>query len=109
MDLQRTFGFTELSFADWTRFIVSKDMLIEPDTSITLSAVFSERYLTILAKVWPNLRPAEASQIVSLLEPVPCISTKKGMHKPAESYLPKVDLFEDRERHPSPSHHYVQN
>ena len=83
--------------AEWARYIVSKEMLSGVETSITLSAVFAERFLNVLAKVWPNLRPAEASQIISLLEPIACIPTKKGMHKPAESYLPKVDLFEDCE------------
>lgn len=82
---------------DWVRHLTSTSLLEEPDTSITLSPAFAERVLSVLAKIWMNLRSNESASVVAMLKPLPCIPTKKGMVVPSEAYLPNVTLFEDCE------------
>jgi hypothetical protein len=94
-DLHRVFGITELTVQDWMRYLTSATVLSTVETSITLSPAFAERILGVLSKIWMNLRADQSSQVVSMLKPLACIPTKKGMVTPTEAYLPKVTLFED--------------
>lgn len=96
-DLKRVFGLNELSLSEWVAHLVSIDILREVDTSITLSAVFSEKVLGTLARCWANVRVQETAEIIKMLQGVSCIPTKKGMSLPNEAYLPRVDLFDDCE------------
>lgn len=80
---------------DWVKYLASDQMLKTAETSITLSPAFSERVLSVLAKIWMNLRADQSSQIAAILRPLNCIPSKKGMVPPTEAYLPKVTLFDD--------------
>lgn len=96
-DLARVFGWTELSLASWLSHIVelalSKDTA--PDTNIELSPVFSEKVFGILARAWGSMPSHRHEEIAKIVKDVACIPTRKGMHKPGDSYFANVSLFED--------------
>ena len=96
-DLQRIFGWSELTVAGWLSYLVGMSGQKETpiDVNFTLSAPFAERVLGIVARAWGSLPSPQQEEISKLLKEVTCIPTRKGMQKPADSYFANVSLFED--------------
>jgi len=64
-------GFNELRLQDWVSFLVSPALsglpTSSPETDMRVSAVFSERILTVIAKAWPSLNAQSQASIFSTL------------------------------------------
>jgi hypothetical protein len=91
------FGWKELSVVDWVSYLASPagQTVLPPDHNLTISPVFAERVLGILARAWPSSSKDQLSQLATLLGGSTCIPTNLGMRKPKEAYLPSVNLFPD--------------
>lgn len=96
-DLFRVFGWSELTMSQWVTYVVglsnTKDVAV--DSSIQLSPTFAEKVLGILARSWGSLSVQQQNAVVEALKDVPCIPTRRGIHKPTEAYFSNVSLFED--------------
>lgn len=96
-DMNRVFGWTELTVPSWVEYIVSlsQDKDTPIDVNMQLSAPFAEKVLGIIARAWGSLPVQQHEEISATLKEIVCIPTRKGMQKPSESYFANVSLFED--------------
>lgn len=78
----------ELSIYHWTQYISTNKPELET------SAEFAERILMVISKQYPHLS-TKSHDVVSLLKPKKCISTRFGMKLPGDAYFPSVNLFDD--------------
>lgn len=95
--LKAAFGWTELGLVSWVAFLVAPDSQASllPEETITLSAVFAEHVLGIVAKAWSTLGVKDQESLVYILKNQACVPTVAGMKTPDESYLPNVSVFPD--------------
>ncbi|EMD37151.1 hypothetical protein CERSUDRAFT_115067 [Gelatoporia subvermispora B] len=94
--LMTVFSWKELTILDWLKYITdSTNSSIDAEHNITLSPVWAERVLQMLARAWQNLPKASQEEIITLLREKPCVPTSNGMKLPAESYFPSAHLFQD--------------
>ncbi|OCH90810.1 hypothetical protein OBBRIDRAFT_834709 [Obba rivulosa] len=94
--LMAVFSWKELTVADWVKFVTDlSNPSIDAEHNVTLSPVWAERVLQVLARAWQNLSKASQEEIVALLRDKPCIPTSSGMKLPTESYFPSAHLFAD--------------
>ncbi|KAG6862295.1 hypothetical protein C0995_015992 [Termitomyces sp. Mi166 len=95
-DLTTSFPWTELSIPDWVGHICSLPVRkANPDVDITLSALWAERVLLVVAKAWPNLPGPAKGEIYTHLRTLPCIPTSAGMKTPDQSYFAHANIFND--------------
>lgn len=98
-DLCRVFGWRELTVAAWVQYMIELDRSPAPDVreahGLTQSAAQAETVLSTLAWAWGHLPKPQATEIVQLLRPLPCIPTRAGMKRPYEAYFASVSLFQD--------------
>ncbi|GAA5899994.1 hypothetical protein JCM6882_007020 [Rhodosporidiobolus microsporus] len=97
-DMQRVFGWTELSLAEWVGHLLSpaltgKDAKVETD--VLKSSTFAEKVLGVLAKAWHGTPAIAQQNIIALLADKALIPTRQGPKKPSEAYFPNVSLFPD--------------
>ncbi|UZJ56469.1 hypothetical protein CBS101457_005789 [Exobasidium rhododendri] len=96
-DLNRVFGWNELTVAAWLRHVVSLCQKKETPTEVNLqtSPPFAEKVIGIIARAWGSLPAQQHEEVSSVLKEIACIPTRKGMQKPTDSYFSNVSLFED--------------
>ncbi|GAA5832862.1 hypothetical protein JCM11251_000508 [Rhodosporidiobolus azoricus] len=96
-DMQRVFGWSELSLAEWVGYLLSPAMSGKgrEETDLVRSAVFAEKALGVLAKAWHGTPATTQQTLTSLVADKPIIPTRSGQKKPGESYFPNVSLFPD--------------
>lgn len=89
-------GWEDLQMLPWLRWlIVEAPERLQPEQDIQKSASFAKTVLTVISKQWAGLSPASKASVIELLGSRTVIPTKMGLKKPAESYFPSVNLFED--------------
>ena len=97
-EMARVFDWSELTVPVWLSHIVKISAAPKApaiDANIQLSPTFSEKILLIIARAWGSLSPHQQAEIASILRPIPCIPTRKGMQPPEEAYFANVSLFSD--------------
>ena len=89
-------GWEDLQMVPWLRWLILEipDEL-KPEKDIQASMSFAKSVLPVISKQWDGLSSSSKVSVVELLTPRTIIPTKIGMKKPAESYFPSVNLFED--------------
>ncbi|RIA98330.1 hypothetical protein C1645_140577 [Glomus cerebriforme] len=87
-DLEKWVGLSELSLANWARFIVNKPELENNST-------FAKKVHQILAKSLNSIPQTDKDIIHQLFIHKSCIPTKFGMKIPDEAYFHNVNLFSD--------------
>lgn len=92
---QLTFAFhwTELTLVEWLRFIATSGP--SPEYDLSVSTLWSERVLGILARAWPSLSSHMKDEIVQVLKSSACIPTSHGPKIPEETYFANADIFHD--------------
>ncbi|GAA6015207.1 hypothetical protein JCM11491_000504 [Sporobolomyces phaffii] len=97
-DLNRIFQFSELSLAEWLRYLFSESMAGKAsriETNILESPAFGERVLGVLAKSWAQTSVVAQRELSTILADKAVIPTRAGPKKPGEAYFPNVSLFDD--------------
>ncbi|CAI2169488.1 1796_t:CDS:2 [Funneliformis geosporum] len=87
-DLDKCFGFSELSLVIWAKFIVN-------NPNLESSPAFAERVHNILEKNLKKTRTYDKEIIRQLFVQKKCIPTEFGMKFPNEAYFQNVNLFSD--------------
>lgn len=89
-------GWEDLQMVPWLRWLVLEipDDL-KPEKDLQASMSFAKAVLPVISKQWEGLSLSSRGSVIELLAPRTIIPTKIGMKKPAESYFPSVNLFED--------------
>ncbi|EGX50158.1 hypothetical protein AOL_s00076g363 [Orbilia oligospora ATCC 24927] len=90
-------GWRELDLVEWALYLASPETLsqIAIEHNITLSAQFAAHFHAILAKPWKKLVPNDKNAIATVLKPISCVPSSKGMKRPGEAYFPTVKIFKD--------------
>lgn len=89
-------GWEDLQMLPWLRWLVLEGPgNLKPDQDFQASVSFAKAVLPVISKQWDGLSSASKTSVIELLAPRTVIPTKMGMKKPAESYFPSVNLFED--------------
>ncbi|BGP12853.1 hypothetical protein JCM10213_005226 [Rhodosporidiobolus nylandii] len=97
-DLQRVFGFQELSLLEWMKFLVSPAMTgkgAKAETNALQNPAFAEKVLAVLAKGWHATPATSQRELCALLAEKAVVPTSQGLKKPTEAYFPSVSLFPD--------------
>ncbi|KAG7090828.1 hypothetical protein E1B28_009910 [Marasmius oreades] len=87
------FQWKELSVLDWLQHVCIVPCSVEFD--IRLSPPWAEKVLGVIVRAWPSASTQIKTQIISLLNSLPCIPTCNGMKKPEEAYFASADIFHD--------------
>ncbi|EGO00977.1 hypothetical protein SERLA73DRAFT_87350 [Serpula lacrymans var. lacrymans S7.3] len=91
-----SFGWRELSIADWIQYILKPDVLAaNVDNDITKSPVWAERVLMVILRGWPNMSNEARNTVATSLKDKTCIPTSSGMRLPREAYLSSANIFKD--------------
>lgn len=89
-------GWEDLQMVPWLRWLISRTPHdLKPENDLQASMSFAKAVLAVISKQWDGLSPSSKVSVIEMLAPRTIIPTKIGMKKPAESYFPSVDLFED--------------
>lgn len=91
-------GWEDLQMVPWLRWLTENTggrREIPSEQDLTQSPSFAKAVLSIISKQWDGLSQSSKATVIELLTPRATIPTKQGMRKPAESYFPSVNLFED--------------
>jgi Protein of unknown function (DUF3684) len=95
-DISSAFPWTELTIPKWLGHVCSTDVRIaNVDQDLTISPIWAERVLTILARAWATLSAPAKEEIFSHLGDITCIPTSSGMKIPDQSYFPQANIFSD--------------
>jgi hypothetical protein len=93
-----SFGWQELTIADWLRHISQPEIMsADPTHDFTQSIEWAERVLSVLSTVW-SLPPDELYGLaMSIFGSTNCIPTSHGLCSPEESFLSSasITLFRD--------------
>jgi len=95
-DLTSSFPWTELTIPEWVGYICSsaaRKATVEYD--LTLSATWSERVLSIIARAWPSLSASARTEVHGHLKTLTCVPTSSGMKSPEQSYFVQANIFHD--------------
>lgn len=91
-------GWEDLQMVPWLRWLVENAGgrgQLSLDQDFEKSPSFARAVLPVISKQWDGFSQSSKSTIIELLAPRTIMPTKLGMRKPAESYFPSVNLFED--------------
>lgn len=89
-------GWEDLQMLPWLRWLILEGHdYLKPEQDFQASTSFAKAVLPVISKQWDGLTSASKTSVIELLTPRTIIPTKIGMKKPAESYFPSVNLFED--------------
>ena len=95
-DLMKAFGWQELTVLDWVQNAVNPMVCSSnPAYDLSLSAVWAERVLNVVAKAWPTISRPIQEEILKLLKDKHCIPTSSGMKLPEETYFQTAHIFSD--------------
>lgn len=92
-DLQ-ALGWKELSIVDWLQFMTSRGQ-DQTVPNLTTDFQLAVKTLSKIDYLWGSLSQQENSQVIKLLQTVPCIPTQLGMKAPSEAYLQEIPMFPD--------------
>ncbi|KAG8964407.1 hypothetical protein FRC03_001808 [Tulasnella sp. 419] len=95
--LRSFFGWRDLGVVEWVEYLVAPSSLksLQADENMTVSPMFSEKVLNIVAKMWTNLSKQQQTQMVTLLKDRTVIPTRSGLKTPGESYFSNANVFQD--------------
>jgi len=94
--LLSVFPWRELSIIDWVRHIADPSVCAKStEFDLNNSAIWAEKVLQVLARVWPNLSRPAIADIVLLFKNKTCVPTPMGMKVPEESYFSSAAIFHD--------------
>ncbi|KAF7315310.1 hypothetical protein MIND_00045600 [Mycena indigotica] len=93
--LSSAFPWTDLPIQKWLRHICDVRASCSVEFNLSVSAIWAERVLVVLASAWPSLSNEVKAEIKDILRSIPCIPTSAGLKLPEESYFLKADLFHD--------------
>ncbi|KAF8513724.1 hypothetical protein BU17DRAFT_95084 [Hysterangium stoloniferum] len=94
--LSSLFGWTDLTIPMWLQHLLSLPIQNgDSKTDLTKDAIWAEKVLGVLARVWPSLSKEDQVDIVGLLRSTTCIPTKFGMKEPSQSYFLNANVFPD--------------
>lgn len=89
-------GWEDLQMIPWLRWLLLEGRgYLKPEQDFQTSASFARAVLPVISKQWDGLSVSSKTSATELLSPRTIIPTKLGMKKPAESYFPSVNLFDD--------------
>lgn len=89
-------GWADLQMIPWLRWLLLEGRgHLKPEQDFQTSASFAKTILPVISKQWDGLSPSSKTSVIELLTPRTVIPTKIGLKKPAESYFPSVNLFDD--------------
>ena len=91
-------GWEDLQMVPWLRWLVENAGgrgQLSSDQDLERSPSFARVVLPVISKQWDGLSQSSKLTIVELLASRTIMPTRLGMRKPAESYFPSVNLFED--------------
>lgn len=94
-DFKGLFGWSELGVPDWITNLVNPTTRKEAGVDITLDAVFAERVLGVIARVWTSMNAVQQQDVCNKLKDVPCIPTRAGIKVPNEAYFANAHVFPD--------------
>lgn len=86
-------GWDDLQLVPWLRWLVSAHL--PPNQDFEKSPLFAKKVLPVISKQWDGLSQSSKSTIVEIMSSRTVIPTKLGMRRPADSYFPSVNLFDD--------------
>ena len=93
-----SFNWCEFTIIDWLQHISQPDVMsTNPDHDFSKSALWAERVLTILSRVWSSLSNEMHSSAKKVFAGKKCIPTSCGLSFPELSYFPNTNmtLFSD--------------
>lgn len=95
--LTELFGWSALNLHEWVAFLTSLPPREHPapEHDPTVSPIFAEKLLMVLAKGWPNTSKVNQDDIVQRLSGVTCAPTQQGLKLPADAYFPGAHIFPD--------------
>ncbi|KAI8915690.1 hypothetical protein EDD86DRAFT_185483 [Gorgonomyces haynaldii] len=85
--LGRYLGWSQLKLIDWVQFIVN-DPMFKTEQGL-------ERIMQTISRHIYQIDAPQRVMIISLLQPLPCVLSDKGLIVPNHCYFQKVNLFED--------------
>lgn len=89
-------GWADLQMIPWLRWLLLEGLgHLKPEQDFQTSASFAKTVLPVISKQWDGLSPSSKTSVIELLTPRTVMPTKMGLKKPAESYFPSVNLFDD--------------
>jgi hypothetical protein len=95
-DISSTFPWTELTIPKWLEHICNTEVrLANVNQDLTISPIWAERVLSILARAWPTLSAPAREEVFSHLGAIACIPTSSGMRTPDQSYFTQANIFND--------------
>jgi hypothetical protein len=95
-DISSTFPWTELTIPKWLEHVCSTEVRLgNVDQDLTISPIWAERVLYILARAWATLSAPAKEEVFSHLGAIACIPTSSGMRAPDQSYFPQANIFND--------------
>ncbi|KAF8629109.1 hypothetical protein AX17_005695 [Amanita inopinata Kibby_2008] len=95
-DMSNCLLWTELTIRDWVKHICSPMVLnANVENNIDTSPHWSERVLSILARIWPSWPTTTREEVKTLLATRTCIPTSNGMKTPSCAYFASADIFHD--------------
>lgn len=86
-------GWDDLQLVPWLRWLVGAHL--SPDQDLEKSPLFAKKVLPVLSKQWDGLSQVSKSTVIELMSSRTVVPTKLGMRRPADSYFPSVNLFDD--------------
>lgn len=95
-DISSAFPWIELTIPKWLEHVCStKVRTANVHQDLTISPIWAERVLTILARAWATLSAPAKGEVFSHLGAIACIPTSSGMRIPDQSYFPQANIFND--------------
>ena len=95
-DISSAFPWVELSIPKWLEHVCNpKVRSANVNQDLTISPIWAERVLTILARAWTTLSAPAKGDVFSHLGAIACIPTSSGMRIPDQSYFPQANIFND--------------
>ena len=94
--LSSCFPWPEFTVMNWVLYITDLQAgTFDAQWDITMSPIWADRVLGVLARAWPSLGAASKDRVCKLLVDKTCIPTSCGMKMPPQAYFPNVNMFQD--------------
>ena len=89
-------GWGDLQLVSWLRWLLEGDKAhLKQDLDVEKSDSFAKAVLQVVSKQWDGLSQSSKTDVIQLISSRSVIPTKLGLKRPAESYFPSVNLFDD--------------
>lgn len=89
-------GWQDLQMVPWLQWLLLEGCdYLKPEQDFQTSEKFAKAVLPVISKQWDGLSSSSKTSVLELLTPRTIVPTKIGLKRPAESYFPSVNLFDD--------------